>query len=216
MRRMMRRGIVLLMTIPMIAVMALSFLPVAGQAFMPIGPENLLPDDHGRFNGLWWGQHLGEFKDMRFAGYDSANAGEVYYFREGDLLQMGDAKLEYVRYGFWKDAYSSLVIGTRGVANWEALKRICFENFERWHKPDWRVERYIWVDEESAMTLEYNEALYQGRLFVYSKAIYERQLARAGGEKTGRQSNKIFWLYEGTGLDYLTENSQAGSPSPSP
>jgi hypothetical protein len=197
MKRMIRRGIVLLAIIPMIAFIAIFLSPAGGWAACSIFgcSENSLPDDPGKFNGMWWGQYLGEIKDMRLAGYDLTNAREVYYVRQGDVLQMGDAKLDYIQYGFWKDIYSSLIFGISGAANWEALKEVCFDNFERWHKPDWRVERYIWVGKHSAMTLEYDEPLSQGRLYIYSKTIYERQLARARGEGTGRRSNNAFRLY---------------------
>ena len=113
---------------------------------------------------------------------------------QGDILQMGDAKLEYVRYGFWKGLYSSVLFGTRGVKNWEALRSICFENFEPWHQPDWRVERYYWVGNHSAMTLEYNKTLDQGDFIVYSKTIYERQLAQERQEAGPRPINR-FRLY---------------------
>lgn len=187
-----RRG--LLMIIPMITLIAVFLLPFAGRAFILSCPENSLPDDPGRFNGIWWGQYLGELKDMRLASYDPANPGELYYVRQGDVLQMGNAKLEYVQYGFWRGIYSSVAFGTKGVGNWEALKTVCFENFERWHKPDRRVERYYWVGKHSAMTLAYDEGLSQGQLYVYSKTIYERQLGRAR-QAAGPRLNKGFWLY---------------------
>ena len=189
-----RRG--LLVIIPMIIVISIFLFAATGRAACSIFgcPENSLPEDPGNFNGMWWGQYLGELKDMRLASYDPNNSGELYYVRWGDVLQMGDAKLEYVQYGFWKGIYSSVVFGTKGVENWEALKRVCFENFARWHKPDRRIERYYWVGKHSAMTLEYDKALYQGQLYVYSKTIYERCLARApqGG---GARSSRGFWLW---------------------
>ena len=83
---------------------------------------------------------------------------------------------------------------TRGVKNWEALRGICFENFEPWHQPDWRVERYYWVGNHSAMTLAYNKTLDQGQLIVYSKTIYERQLAQERQDSGPRPINR-FRLY---------------------
>lgn len=108
---------------------------------------------------------------------------------------MGDAKLEYVQYGFWKGIYSSVAFGFRGTENWEAVKSICFDNFERWHKPKRFIELYYWVGKHSAMTLEYNEIRSEGQLYVYSKTIYERQLARARGDGAGPRSDRGFWLW---------------------
>ena len=179
----------LLMIAVMIMVIAVSLHPVAGWAG---SPENSLPGDPGKFNGIWWGQYLGELKDMRFASYDSKNSGELYYVRPGDVLELGDVKLEYVLYGFWKGIYSSFVFGVKGSGDWKGLKRICFENFESWHQPDRYVERYYWVGNHSAMTLEYNEAEDVGQLYVYSKTIYERQLAKERAW-AGPQLRKGFW-----------------------
>ena len=197
MKRMIRCGRISLTVIPMVMVMSIFLLPSAGWTVCSIFscPEDSLPDDPGKFNGLYWGQYLGELKDMRLAGYDPTSAGEVYYVNQGDILQLGDAELEYVRYGFWRRIYSSVLFGTRGAQNWEALKNICFENFRPWHKPDWRIERYYWYGKHSAMTLEYNETLYRGQLYVYSKTIYERQLGAAGGGSAGRRSVNRFSLY---------------------
>jgi len=179
------------------AVLAISvfFLPAAGcAAWSLIGSGgNFLPNDPGQFNGLRWGQYLGELKGMRLTSYDPRNPAELYYANDGDVLQMGDVKLAYVRYGFWRGIYSSLVFGVEGLGNWEALKAMCFERFEFWHKPDWRVERYYWVGDQSAMTLDYNEVTYQGELYIYSKTIYERQLAQR--KPTGGIPHNRFWLY---------------------
>jgi hypothetical protein len=44
------------------------------------------------------------------------------------------------------------------------------------------------------MTLEYNEAESIGQLYVYSKVIYERQLAQKQ-QGAGSRSGKGFWLW---------------------
>ena len=157
--------------------------------------EYSLPDDPGNFNGMWWGQYLGELKNMQLVSYEPSQYGEFYYTRQGDVLQIGDAKLEYVQYGFWKGLYSSFAFGTTGVRNWEALRNIVFENFGRWHKPDWRVWRYEWVGRNSAMSLAFDEATEEGQLYVYSKVIYERQLAEQRWATGGKKPYKRFWLY---------------------
>ena len=193
MKRMTSGRRALLTIILMIAVIAVFLLPVAGWAFI-LSPENSLPNDPGKFNGMWWGQLLDEVKGMRLASYGATNSGELYYVRQGDVLQMGDAKLEYVQYGFWKGIYSSVAFGTKGAENWEALRNICFGNFEDWHKPNTYVEKYYWVGKHSAMTLEYNEAESTGQLYVYSKVIYERQLAQKQ-QGAGSRSGKGFWLW---------------------
>ncbi len=183
----------LLKIILFVAAAGCLFLPAAGSASVLSFGENALPDDPGRFNGIWWGQALSELKGMRYVSPDPTNSGELFYFRPGDVLQMGDVKLEYVQYGFWKGLYSSLAFGVKGEENWEALKRICFGNYNGWHRPDWRVEKFQWVGKHSAMTLQYDEVLSEGQLYVYSKTIYERQLVEARRKGAGPQSHKSFW-----------------------
>ena len=180
------RRVMLFILIPMIIMVMLCFVPsgALSQEFLP---------DEGSFNGLRWGQYLGELKGMKFSAYDRRYPGELYYTHEGDPLQMAHVKLAYVQYGFWKGIFSSLVFGTEGRGNWEGLKDICFQNYGYWHRPDWRIERYYWVGTQSAMTLEYDEVTSMGELYVYSKDIYERELAQKQA-LTGARLNR-FWLY---------------------
>lgn len=144
--------------------------------------DGCLQDDPGRFGGMWWGQSLTEVKGMRYVASDPINVGESYYVRQGDVLELGGVKLEYLQYGFWNGIFSSLAYGTQGEKNWLALRQICFDNFGRWHQPDRTLQKYYWTGRHSAMTLEYNEATEAAQLYVYSKTIYERQraLARQG------------------------------------
>jgi len=151
-----------------------------------------LPDDPGNFRGMWWGHHLSVATDMKLVSSGSNDTGERYYVRRGDILTYGDARLAYVQYGFWRDIYSSVSFGTDGLHNWQALKRACFENFQPWRQPDRRAEKFYWVGKHSAMTLQYDEANRIGQLYIYSKAIYERQLAFARGTGSATVS-RGFW-----------------------
>ncbi len=151
-----------------------------------------LSDDPGNFRGMYWGHHLSVAPDMKLVGSGRNDFGEVYYVRSADALTFGDAKLAYVQYGFWRDIYSSVTFGTDGVRNWRALKGACFDNFQPWHQPDYRVETYYWVGRHSAMTLQYDGATRIGTLYIYSKAIYERQLAWARSAGLATES-RSFW-----------------------
>ena len=180
------------MIIPMIVLLALFLLPVVGSTSVLGSSQGCLSDDPSRCNGMWWGQYLGELKQMRFVGSDPTNIGELFYVSQGDVLELGDAKLDYVQYGFWREIYSSILFGTKGVSNWEALRSICFANLEGWHKPYRYIEKYYWVGKHTAMTLEYNETQSDGRLLVYSKTIHERRLASEGKGSQSRSSGR-FW-----------------------
>ena len=47
-----------------------------------------LQDDSGNFRGMYWGQSLAELKDMKHIASDPVNAGESYYVRKGDALEL--------------------------------------------------------------------------------------------------------------------------------
>ncbi|MBP1729632.1 MAG: hypothetical protein H6Q55_61 [Deltaproteobacteria bacterium] len=160
-----------------------SVVPVCAQ--LPI-PHTVIPfqcydgcfqNDPGNFRGMWWGQSLAEVKGMKYVASDPINVGESYYVKQGDTLELNGVKLEYVQYGFWKGLYSSVAYGTKGEKNWYALQQACFDNFSRWYQPDKAQQKYYWTGTHSAMTLEYSEATEAAQLYVYSKTIYERQLA---------------------------------------
>lgn len=172
----------LLLVLSFMACMAWA-LPVCAELPMP---HTIIPfqcwggchqDDPGNYRGMYWGQSLAELKDMKYVASDPVNAGESYYVRQGDALELNGVKLEYVQYGFWKGLYSSVAYGTQGPKNWYALQEVCFDNFGRWYQPNKTLQKYYWTGTHSAMVLEYNEAQEAGQLYIYSKTIYDRQLA---------------------------------------
>jgi hypothetical protein len=159
-----------------IAVIAACLGPATGSAFILTCGETCLPDDPGNFGGMYWGQYLGELKGMTLVSTDP-KAGESYYVRRDDVLELDRVKLEYVQYGFWQDMYSSIAFGTSGAKNWQRLKEICFRDYGPWRKSGRYPEKYLWVGRHSAMTLEYHPTYTTAQLYIYSKVIYERQLA---------------------------------------
>jgi len=62
---------------------------------------------------------------------DSSFGGIDYYIREGDELKMGNAKLERIFYGFWKNKFSSVKILTKGYTNWSSFKAVVLKNLEK-------------------------------------------------------------------------------------
>jgi len=154
-------------------------LPIPRTVFPFQCGDGCLQDDPGNFRGMWWGQSLTEVKNMKYVASDPINAGESYYVRQGDTLELNGVKLEYIQYGFWQGLYSSVAYGTQGKKNWYDLQRVCFDNFSRWYQPDKGQEKYYWTGTHSAMVLEYDWATQAAQLYVYSKTIYERQLAAA-------------------------------------
>ncbi len=68
---------------------------------------------------------------------------------------MGNAKLERIFYGFWKNKFSSIRISIKGYTNWSSFKAVVFKNFGEGLQSNKNIEEYIWNGENTWMLLSY-------------------------------------------------------------
>jgi len=57
------------------------------------------------FRGIKWGPYISTLKGMEYVRTDPSFGGIKIYRRQGDVLQIGSAKLKEIEYCFWKGRF---------------------------------------------------------------------------------------------------------------
>ncbi len=148
------------------------------------------------FRGIKWGQDISTVEGLVYVDNDSSFGGIDYYIREGDELKMGNAKLERIFYGFWKNKFSSVKILTKGYTNWSSFKAVVFEKFGEGMKfgeiPDY--EWYLWFGENTCMDLSYLGPVEEGELsIILSETLLQQVLQQEKQERQQKMKRRIGW-----------------------
>ncbi len=126
------------------------------------------------FGGITWGTDITTLSDMEYIWTD-LNVEEIkIYTRPGDDLRIGDAKLEWLGYGFWKGKFYDVRIHFKGSKNFANIRDTVFENFGSGYKPNTMMDRYTWPGSKTYMTLEYNGISGEGFLILYSTELNKK------------------------------------------
>lgn len=120
---------------------------------------------------------------------DGKPVGDKFYKRKNDVLKLGEAQLESLRYVFWNDKFSGILITAKGYTNWRALKDVVFEKFGEGEKPNRFIEKYSWIGDKGGVDLKYNEISKEANLMIlcidvlHEKKDYEILKAKEGAAK---------------------------------
>ena len=107
------------------------------------------------FRGIKWGTDILTLKDMTLV---MAIDNDVKrYQRKGDVLKIGEAKLEYIHYEFWKGKFYLVDIGFQGIENSNNLKRSLFGRYGKGQnmpgEGEKSVESYHWEGEKTTVIM---------------------------------------------------------------
>lgn len=135
------------------------------------------------FRGLRWGDPAASIPNARKA--QSFAKGEKCYKRPDDKLAMGDAKLSGIRYCFYKDRFSSVMITFPSGRDGDAMKVVLTKAYGVPVRPNsYLSHHYQWRTSEAEATLEYRP---EGGAFIAgSKTLLrERQDDYRARSKSG-------------------------------
>lgn len=152
--------------------------------------ESKKPDG---FRDIKWGTDISTLSGMsRYTVDGSEREGESdleFYVREGDELQIGEAKLSAIGYAFYKHKFSFVNIVTDNQKDFDALKDIVFVKFGIGDQPDKYIEEWLWISKIVGIMLRYDKSSQIGLLRIASQKILQqmeedkRQKAIEGAEK---------------------------------
>ena len=81
------------------------------------------PNEPDGFRGIKWGAKIGRLSGMELVGREG---NEKYYIRAGDKLKVGEAAVEKITYGFYRDEFFKVRIHVKGLMNYLELKQTLF------------------------------------------------------------------------------------------
>lgn len=129
-----------------------------------------------------------KIKGMMKIAVSDEDSDIVTYARDKDALQIGAAKLDFIRYVAWKDKFSGVIISFKGYANHEGLKETLLEKFGKGKKHD-NQDSQGWYGVDTTIILDYNHETREGSLMFYGNKIraeadaYRKEKAKEGAEK---------------------------------
>jgi hypothetical protein len=127
------------------------------------------------FRGIPWGTPVDELSGMKYVQTDEDRL-EIY-FREGDELQIGRAKVEKIAYQFWKGKFFGVEISAKDLRNCSALRDAVFEMFGSGLKflPSQKNdfdERYLYQGDTAVVFLSIEQRLEDfGILILFNKKM---------------------------------------------
>lgn len=146
--------------------------------------------------GIKWGVNVRDFPDMVLVG--AGDAGKRIYRREGERMKIGDADIEAVLYGFFKDRLEDVQIHFRSSANFQRLKEKWFRVYGPGRQPNRSRETYHWNSEKFFMVLTYYELSGKGAIACTYVPIYrQRQQMRRNLEELQEMVEKFKMVRKG-------------------
>ncbi len=109
-----------------------------------------------------WGTNIRDLPDMVLMG--AIGGGKRVYTRKGEKMKIGDADLEAVIYGFYKDRLEDVQMHFRSSPNFAKLKEIMFQMNGSGHQPVRSLETYHWYGEQVSVFLAYNSIIEKGAI----------------------------------------------------
>jgi hypothetical protein len=124
------------------------------------------------FRGIKWGADISTLKDMALVM--TIDNETKRYKRNGDVPKMGEVKLDYIEYEFWKGMLYLVDIGFEGAENWNNLRSRMFATFGKGQNQSEEKEQlsagYRWEGEKTTIIMIYNASM-GGGLTISSTEI---------------------------------------------
>ncbi len=110
------------------------------------------------FRDIKWGAEISALKEMVLV---MAIDNDVKrYARKTDVLKIGEAKLDYIEYEFWKGKFYLVDMGFQGTENSDSVRKAVFAMFGKGQsmseKGEKLPETYRWEGEKTTVIMIYD------------------------------------------------------------
>ena len=124
------------------------------------------------FRGIKWGTNITEFSDTLLveSGKDSQ-----YYMKKNDEMKIGDAHIDQMSYGFYKNQFYVVLVEYNGYLNFTKLKAILFDQYGKPEQPNQLMDRYFWTGGTVDIYFDYNEILKKGNIYYSFRPIQQER-----------------------------------------
>jgi len=128
--------------------------------------------------GTKWGANISDFPDMVLVG--ALDSGKRIYRREAERMKIGNADIEAVLYGFYKDRLEDMQIHFRSLGNFQKLKRKWFRVYGAGRQPNLSKETSHWNGKKLSIFLTYDELSGKGVTGCIYIPIYRQRQQMKG------------------------------------
>jgi hypothetical protein len=144
-------------------VVALAAVTVIAYTLIP--GTNKEPSD---FRGMKWGSSIRELPDMKLM----AEEGDLKFFEKtSDQTKVGDADVDKVIYGFYKDRFYNVMIYFRSPSNFTKLQEMFSREFGKPFQPDESEKKLFWNGQNVNLLLNFDDASNTGRITYLFRPI---------------------------------------------
>jgi RNA polymerase sigma factor (sigma-70 family) len=123
--------------------------------------------------GLKLGSNISDVPNLVFIG--DLGDGKKVYRGEGEKMRIGDADIEMIMYGFYKDRLEDMQIHFRSSSNFTKLKEKLFQLCGPGRRPNLFTETYHWHRKKSSIFLTFNKPSEKGVIGYTFLPIYRER-----------------------------------------
>lgn len=140
-----------------------------------------------KIEGIDWGTNISDLPDMNLMG--GIGGGKRIYARKGERKKIGDADVEAVLYGCYKDRLEAVQIHFRHSRNFAKLKEMLFRIYGPSRRPVRSMETYHWYGKQVSVFLAYNQILEKGAIGYTFMPIYREE--REDGKRAHKKRKEM-------------------------
>ena len=120
-----------------------------------------------------WGAHIRELPDMVFMR--DIGDGKKVYTREDERMKIGDAGIDRIMYGFYRERLYEVQIHFRSSSNFTALKEVLFKAYGPGRQSNRSPQAYHWYGKETSVLITYDEISGKGTIDYTFMPIYKER-----------------------------------------
>jgi len=135
-------------------------------------PAFAFQNEPDRFRGIKWGTNISELADLLLV---ESGKDTQYYCRKNDEMKIGDAGIDQISYGFYKNRFYVVLVEYNGFLNFTKLKTILFDQYGKPDQPNKLMEKYFWSGTTVDIYFDYNEILKRGDIYYSFRPIQQER-----------------------------------------
>ena len=155
-----------------VALLWLVTVPVSAPAFS---------NEPDGFRGIKWGTKIGQAQGMVLVE-DKGN--EKYYARPDDKMKIGDARVDKIVYGFYRDEFFTVTIGFSTLMHFMSLKETLTNLYSEWAQQK-EKDKYYWAGTKVYVSIDYRPDRGDGEILYSYMPIWTRVKNETKGKTPG-------------------------------
>jgi hypothetical protein len=124
------------------------------------------------FRGIKWGTNISELSDMLVV---ESGKDTLYYSRKDENMKVGDADIDQISYGFYKNRFFVVLVEYHGHSNFTKLKAILIDQYGKAEQPNQLMERYFWFGGTVDIYFDYNDMHKNGNIYYSFRPIQQER-----------------------------------------